>query len=59
MDVLLPRTDAGVFVQLVVTLVVGLPLLALTLRRRQTELAWFVGGGLVFLLGFFALRTVH
>lgn len=56
---LLPRTDAGAFIQLLVVVGIGVPLVALLIRRRSTEAAWFVGGLLVFLLGFFALRTMH
>ncbi|MEX2393675.1 MAG: hypothetical protein WD826_04245 [Actinomycetota bacterium] len=59
LELLLPRTDAGAFVQLVITMSVGLPLVWWLRRRRATELTWFVGGSLVLVLGFYALRTVH
>jgi len=58
-ELLLPRTDAGVAVQLVLTLVTGVPLFVWLRRRRLTEQAWLVGGVITFLLGFFAFRTVH
>lgn len=58
-ELFLPRTDPGVAVQLVATLVVGLPLVVMLARRRLTEVVWFVGGLVLLLLGFFALRTVH
>lgn len=45
--------------QLVATLVVGLPLVVMLARRRLTEVVWFVGGLVLLLLGFFAFRTVH
>lgn len=59
LELLLPRTDAGVAVQLVITLVAGVPLLAWLLRRRAHDLAWLVGGLMTLLLGFYAFRTVH
>lgn len=59
MDLILPRTDAGVLVQLIALVLVGSPLLYLTVRRGNREMAWFVGGLLVFLLGFFAFRSAH
>ncbi len=59
MDFILPRTDAGVLVQLIALSVVGGPLLYLTVRRGNRDMAWFVGGLLVFFLGFFAFRSAH
>ena len=44
--------------QLVVTAIVGVPLIVVLARRGATELLWFVGGTLVLLLGVFAYRTV-
>lgn len=58
-EILLPRTDAGVAAQLVVTLVVGLPLVIMLARRRLTDLVWFVGGLVLLMIGFFAFRSVH
>jgi hypothetical protein len=55
----LPRTDAGVIAQLVVTLVIGPPIVWMLWRRGLTELVWFAGGVVVLLLGLFAVRTVH
>jgi hypothetical protein len=59
LDVLWPRTDAALLVQVVLTLVVGVPLVALLYRRRAGEFVWFVGGLVVLLLGLFAFRSVH
>jgi hypothetical protein len=59
LELLLPRTDAGVVVQLLVTLAIGLPVLAWLYRRRDTELLWFAGGLVLLVLGLFAIRTVH
>lgn len=58
-ELLLPRTDAGAFVQLAAVLGVGAPLLVWVVRRGFREWAWLLGGLMVFVLGFFALRTVH
>lgn len=55
----LPRTDAGVAVQIAATLVIGLPAVAFLAHRRLTELVWFVGGLVLLLLGVFAFRAVH
>jgi hypothetical protein len=55
----LPRTDTGVIVQLVVTLVIGGPIVWSLWRHGHTELVWFAGGVVVLLLGLFAVRTVH
>ena len=56
---LFPRTDGGVIAQLIVTVLIGGPIVASFWRRRQTELVWFSGGIVVLLLGLFAVRTVH
>ena len=58
-ELLLPRTDLGAFVQLATTLAIGIPLVVALRRRRARELLWFVGGSMVLVLSFFALRTVH
>ncbi len=58
-ELLLPRTDLGALLQLVVTIVFGLPLALWLRRRRATEALWFVAGVLLLVLGFFAFRTVH
>lgn len=59
LELLLPRTDAGALVQVVLTLLIGTPLVVYLYRRRLTELVWFVGGLELFLLAFYAFRTVH
>lgn len=56
-DLLLPRTDAGVLVQVVV-LGVGFAAAALAVRRNR-DLLWFVGGLATFTAGLLALRTLH
>jgi hypothetical protein len=58
-QVLFPHTDAGVIVQLIVTVVIGGPIVWSLWRRGLTELVWFAGGVVVLLLGLFAVRTVH
>jgi len=55
----LPHTDAGVLVQLLLTIVVGGPIVWSLWRRGLTEYVWFAGGVVVLLLGLFAVRTVH
>jgi len=55
----LPRTDAGVIMQLVLTLLIGAPIVWRLWREGLTELVWFAGGVVVLLLGLFAVRTVH
>jgi hypothetical protein len=55
----LPRTDGGVIAQLVVTLLIGGPIVWTLWKRGLTELLWFAGGVVVLLLGLFAVRTVH
>lgn len=56
-DLLLPRTDAGVAVQLALVAVGGAAALAATWRR--VELRIFVVGLLVFLLGLAGVRALH
>ena len=58
-SLLFPRTDAGVIAQLVLTLLVGGPIVWTLWRRGLSELVWFAGGVVVLLLGLFAVRTVH
>lgn len=58
-EIFVPRTDAGVLVQLVLTVVIGTPLVLMLYRRRATELVWFVGGLELLLLALYAYRTVH
>lgn len=58
-ELLLPRTDAGVLAQVVLTILIGTPIVIALYRRRLTELVWFVGGLEILLLGFYAFRTVH
>jgi hypothetical protein len=55
----LPRTDGGVLVQLVLTVVIGAPIVWALWKRGLTEHVWFAGGVVVLLLGLFAVRTIH
>lgn len=59
MRFLLPHTDAGAFVQLLVVLAVGLVSLVALVRRGAVQVAWLVGGIMMMVIGFFALRTIH
>lgn len=56
-DLLLPRTDAGVAVQ--VLAVAALTVVALLAVRRQPELRVLVAGVSVFLFGAMAVRALH
>lgn len=56
-ELLLPRTDAGVFVQVAVVAVVGALAVAATWRNRELRL--FAVGCVVLTAGWMALRTVH
>ena len=55
----LPRTDGGVLLQLLLTLLIGAPIVYRLWKQGQTELTWFAGGIVVLLLGLFAVRTIH
>lgn len=55
-EVLLPRTDAGVLLQLIVVLAVSGLLLW---RVGRSELRFFVAACTFFVLGLFALRAAH
>ncbi len=46
-------------VQVLLTLIVGTPIVLTLFRRGLSELVWFVGGLMILLLGLFAYRTVH
>ena len=56
-DLLLPRTDAGVAVQAIVVTVLAVIALALTWRNRDLRL--FAGGLAMITYAWMALRTVH
>lgn len=56
-DVLLPRTDRGVLLQLVVVL--GLAGIVLWRVRHDAALRFFVASATFFVLGLFALRASH
>jgi hypothetical protein len=58
-EILLPRTDAGVALQLAVTVVAGTPAVVLLHRADRGDAAWFVSGLLVIWLAFMAFRSLH
>lgn len=55
----MPRTDAGVLVQVVLTVLIGTPIVIALYRKRATELLWFFGGLELLLLGLYAFRTAR
>lgn len=57
MDLLLPRTDAGVALQLAVF--VGLALAGIVLVRRRRDWLLLVTGLIVCGLGLFGVRAIH
>ena len=57
-DLLLPRTDLGALVQVLVVFVVFPPLIYLA-ARRQRDVGIFVTGVFMLLLGLMAVRTIH
>ena len=56
-DLILPRTDAGVAVQLVVLVLAYLG--AVALLRRQRDWLLLATGVAVLTLGFFGVRALH
>jgi hypothetical protein len=58
-ELLLPRSDGAVAVQLAATARVGPLALALLIRRVQRDVAWLVGGVLVLWLAFAGFRSRH
>jgi hypothetical protein len=56
-DLLLPRTDAGVAAQVIGAVVVFV--VAGVLVRRSRDLLWFVGGLASVTFAWFAVRTLH
>jgi hypothetical protein len=57
MDLLLPRTDGGVLVQLVLVTVTFASLM--WIARRHREMRIFVAGGWIMTYALMALRAVH
>lgn len=57
-EFLLPRTDAGVLVQMAVFLIVGIPTFLIVRDRATSDVIWFVGGVLMLMLGLLAVRAV-
>jgi hypothetical protein len=58
-EVLLPRTDGGVVIQLLITVIAGSILLGILVRRGLHDPAWAVGGILALWSALIALRTLH
>lgn len=58
-ELLLPRTDTAVAVQLVVTAVVAPLVLLRLVHRRRTDVAWLLAGVVTLWVGFMGLRTLH
>jgi hypothetical protein len=58
-EVLLPRTDGGVVVQLLITLFAGSILLGILMRKGKPDAGWAVGGLFVLWGALMALRTLH
>lgn len=56
-ELLFPRTDAGVLVQVIVVAVVWLGLVVAV--RRNRDLVWFVSGLAMLAFAWFGLRAVH
>lgn len=58
-SLLLPRTDAGVAVQVVATVILA-PVLVITLVRwGRTDAAWLAGGVVALWTAVMALRVLH
>ena len=58
-ELLLPRSDGAVAIQLAATAVVGPLALTLLIRRGQRDVAWLVGGVLVLWFAFAGFRLLH
>jgi hypothetical protein len=58
-EVLLPRTDGGVVVQLMITVIAGSFLLGILVRKGLHDAAWAVGGIFTLWSALMALRTLH
>jgi hypothetical protein len=59
LEILLPRTDAGVLVQVIATVALGGLSLSVLIRRRKPDIAWFVGGVVTIWVAFLGIRTLH
>ncbi len=55
---LLPSTDGGVMVQILVTLIVA-PVVLLAVAKRQRDLAWLTGGVLALWVALMGFRALH
>jgi hypothetical protein len=58
-ELLLPRTDGGVIVQLLITALAGSTLLIVLSRKGLHDAAWAAGGVVVMWTALMALRTLH
>lgn len=59
LEILLPRTDKGVLVQVVATLVAAPSLVIWLVRRGWAEMAWLAAGVITLWVALMALRTMH
>ena len=59
LEVLLPRTDTGVAVQIVSTFLLLPAILYLLIRSDRKDGAWLAAGVGVMWIAFMALRTLH
>jgi hypothetical protein len=57
-EFLLPRTDAGVVVQVVGTLIVA-PIVLVTVAKWRAELGWLAGGLIALWIAWMGLRALH
>ena len=58
-ELLLPHTDGGVIVQLLITALAGSTLLIILLRKGLHDAAWAAGGVVAMWTALMALRTLH
>lgn len=58
-SLLLPRTDAGVAVQVIATLIMAPAIVIALVRRKRTDAAWLAGGFIAMWISVMALRTLH
>lgn len=58
-DIFLPRTDGGVLVQVVATLIASPATLFVLIRKGKRDYAWLAGGIITMWAAFLAVRTLH
>jgi hypothetical protein len=57
-EVLLPRTDAGVLVQMMATLILA-PIVLVIVTRRNSDVGWLAGGLIALWIAWMGLRALH